>query len=501
MSKIIGIDLGTTNSLVAVMEGGRPVVVPNRFGARTTPSVVRFLPDGHTVVGEAAERARVQDPEHTVSGIKRFIGRYYNEVADLAELVPYRVVPGDDDRAMVHLHGREWSPPEISALILRDLKESAEAFLEDAVSRAVITIPAYFNDAQRRATGDAARLAGLELMRLVPEPTAAAMAYGFADGRDRNLVVLDLGGGTYDVSLLEVGEGVVDVKAIDGDGHLGGDDFDEILLEWARGEILRRHGFDILSRPEVGQRVREAMTAVKCTLSTVRSQTVELPFLFHRDGAAVDVHLSLEREDFESLCDELFERFVPPVERALADWRENWGGLASEVDEILLVGGATRMARVGETVRSFFGKEPSRRVDPEEAVALGAAIQAGVLGGDVRDILLLDAIPFPISIEVVGGTAATLIRANSAVPNRKSEIFTTALDGQRSVEVHVLRGDRETAEENKTLGRVVLDELPPAPRGMPQIEVAVDVETDQNIRVTVKDLGTGRSSELFLSLN
>jgi molecular chaperone DnaK len=325
------------------------------------------------------------------------------------------------------------------------------------------------------------------------------MAYGFVETQDRCLLVLDLGGGTYDVSLLEVGEGVVEVKATDGDGHLGGDDFDEILLEWAHGEILRRYGFEILSRPDVTQRVREAMTAAKCALSVASSQTVELPFLYHRDGAAVGVHLSLEREDFESLCDELFERLVPPIERAL----ERGSLRAAAIDEILLVGGATRMARVGRTARSFFGKEPSRRVDPEEAVALGAALQAGVLSGDavLRKTLLLDAIPFSISIEVVGGAVELIIRANSTVPTRKSEIFTTSLDDQKSVEVHVLRGDRETADENQTLGRLVLEDVPSAPRGMPQIEVAVDIDANLDIRVTAQDLGTGRSAELFLSLN
>lgn len=496
MSRIIGVDLGTTNSLAAVLEGGRPRVTPNRFGSRTTPSVVRFLPDGHTVVGEPAERARMQDPEHTVSGIKRFIGRYYNEVADLAELVPFPVVPGEDDRAVVHLGGRDWSPPEISALVLRELKEAAEAFLGEEVSRAVVTIPAYFNDAQRRATGDAVRLAGLELVRLVPEPTAAAMAYGFADRVDQTLLVLDLGGGTYDVSLLEVGEGVVEVKAIDGDGHLGGDDFDEILLQWAHQEILRQHGFDILSMPEVTQRVREAVTAAKCALSEVQSQTIELPFLFQRGGSPVNISLQLLREDFESLCDELFERLVPPIERVLA----NGYLTASEVGEVLLVGGATRMARVSEIVKSFFGKEPSHRVNPEEAVALGAAIQAGVLYGSVKDILLLDVIPFSIGIEIEGGGACKIVEANTTIPTRKAELFTTLQDHQTSVEIHVLRGDGEMADENQTLGRLTLAGLTPAPRGMPVIEVRIDIWQNLDIQVTALDTGTNHSETLTLQL-
>ena len=496
MSRIVGIDLGTTNSLIAVVEGGHPRVIPNRFGSRTTPSVVRFLPDGQTVVGGAAERARMQDPEHTVSGIKRFIGRFYNEVADLAELVSYPVVPGEDDRAMVHLGGRNWSPPEISAMVLRELKESAETFLGEEVGRAVVTIPAYFNDAQRRATGDAVRLAGLELMRLVPEPTAAAMAYGFSEQRDGTLLVLDLGGGTYDVSLLEVGEGVVDVRAIDGDSHLGGDDFDEILLEWAREEICRYHGFDIMLRSDVTQRVRETVIAAKCAFSQVQSQMIELPFLFQRDGSSVNVSLRLDREDFESLCDELFERLVPPIERVLAN-----GGLAThDVDEVLLVGGATRTSRVSEIVRSFFGKEPSHRVNPEEAVGLGAAIQAGVLSGSLTDALLLDVIPFRISVEGERGIAVALIDANTTLPTRKSEIFTTSLDEQTSVEVHVLRGNREFADENQTLGRLTLEGLPAAPRGTLKIEVSIDIDANQDIYVTAKDLESGRSAELALRL-
>jgi molecular chaperone DnaK len=498
MSRIVGIDLGTTNSLIAIAEGGHPRVIPNRFGSRTMPSVVRFLPDGHTVVGQPAERARMQDPEHTVSAIKRFIGRSYNEVADLAELVPYRIVPGEDDGAAVHLSGRDWSPPEISALILRELKESAEAFLGEEVDRAVVTIPAYFNDAQRRATGDAVRLAGLELVRLVPEPTAAAMAHGFARGEDDQiLLVLDLGGGTYDVSLLEMGLGVVDVKAIDGDGHLGGDDFDEILLQWAHQEVLRKHGFDILSSPEVAQRVREAVTEAKCALSEVQSQTIDLPFLFQQTGSLVNVSLTLERENFSSLCDELFERLLPPIERVLI----NGGISAGEVVEVLLVGGATRMPRVSEMVKSFFGREPSHRINPEEAVALGAAIQAGVLSGVFKDILLLDVIPFPLSIEIEGGKAVMLIDANTTIPTRKAEIFTTALDGQTSIYVHVLRGGREIADENQTLGHLILEGLVSAPRGLPQLEVAIEIDAQQDLQVIAKDLGSGRSSTLRLRLS
>jgi molecular chaperone DnaK len=496
MSRIVGIDLGTTNSLVAVVEGGRPMVIPNRFGSRTTPSVVRFLPDGQTVVGEPAERARMQDPQHTVSGIKRFIGRFYNEVSDLAELAPYPIVAGEDDRAMVHLGGRNWSPPEISAMVLRELKESAEMFLGEEVDRAVVTIPAYFNDAQRRATAEAVRLAGLELVRLVAEPTAAAMAYGLAEHRDRTVLVLDLGGGTYDVSLLEMGDGVVEVRAIDGDGHLGGDDFDEILLQWAHQEVLRQHGFDILFLPEVAQRVREAVTAAKCALSHVQSQTIELPFLFQRAGSLVDVSLKLEREDFGFLCDELFERLVPPIERVLA----NGGITAHDMGEVLLVGSATRMERVSEVVKNFFGREPSHRVNPEEAVGLGAAVQAGILYGSIRDTLLLDVIPFPISVEGEGGIAVCLIDANTTLPTRKSEIFTTSLDEQTSIEVHVLQGKREISDDNQTLGRLTLEELPSAPRGTQQIEVSIDIDANQDIHVTAKDLASGRSTELALRL-
>jgi molecular chaperone DnaK len=495
MSRIVGIDLGTTNSLVAIVEGGRPRVIPNQRGARFTPSVVRFFPDGHAVVGEPAQRARMQDPEHTIAGIKRFIGRHYNEIADLADLAPYAVVSGATAEARVNLFGKDLSAEEISALVLGDLKRTAEAYLEEEVTHAVVTIPAYFNDAQRRATGRAVKLAGLQLERFVAEPTAAAMAYGCMNEVDLSLLVLDLGGGTYDVSLLEVGYGVVEVKSIDGDGHLGGDDFDELLLAWAADEIRRQHGFDVLAVSDASQRLREAVVAAKFELSDTETSRLSLPFLFRRGGADVNVELTLCRDDFEALCDELFERLVPPIERALKS-----AGLAErQVDQVLLVGGATRMPRVAEIVKQFFGKEPSHRVDAEEAVALGAAIQGGIMQGDIKDNLLLDVVPYDISIEGVGGISVKLVEADTSIPHRKSEIFTTLFDDQCSVEVNVLRGAQEWADDNQNLGRLVLDNLPPAPRGVPQIEVTVSIDANQDIEVTAKDLSTGRTAMLNLS--
>lgn len=493
MPRMIGIDLGTTNSLVAVVEGDQPRIILNRFGSRLTPSVVRFFPDGSTVVGLPAERARMQDPKHTVSGIKRFIGRYFNEVMDLAELVPYEVAADEDSYAVVQMYGREWSPVEISALILRELKESAEDYLGEAIEEAVITIPAYFNDAQHRATVAAGRLAGLNVKRLVAEPTAAALAHGHSSaGFESVELVLDLGGGTYDVSLLELGEGVVEVKAISGDGYLGGDDFDEALLQWALGEISHRHGATLTSAESL-QRVREAVSAAKRGLSESRAQEIRLPFLFEREGRWIDVSLELFREDFESICDELFERLVPPIERVLKD-----SGLTKgEVPEVLLVGGATRAVRVSKIVKEMFGKEPSQRVHPEEAVGLGAAVQAAVLDGSISNMLLLAVIPFTISIEVEGGVAAAIISRNTTIPTRKSETFTTG-DGQTSVEVHVLRGERQLAEDNRTLGRLFLEGLPALPLGGNRIEVTVEVDANMDIEVRAKDLGSGRSEKLRL---
>lgn len=462
-----------------------------------TPSVVRFLADNQEVAGEPALRKRMEHPESTVAGIKRFIGRAYNEVADLAAMAPFQVVPGYDNSAMVRTQDRERSPVEISAAILRELRRAAEAYLGETVDRAVITVPAYFTEAQRRATGEAARAAGLRVDRLVPEPTAAAMAYGAAWRHDQIVLVLDLGGGTYDVSLLEVGEGIVEVKAIDGDGYLGGDDFDEALLAWASGEILRRHGFDLSSAPAAVQRVREAVVEAKHQLSHGETSRIEVPFLFHRENGPVNVSIPLTRRDFESICDELFERLAPPIERLFA---ASWVNVR-DVDEVLLVGGATRMARVSEIVESYFGKPPSRRVNPEEAVALGAAIQAGVLDGSVKDILLMDVFPFAISIELAGGHAVAMISANTTIPTRKSEIFTTLLDDQASVEVNVLRGDYPIADENRAMGTLTLASIPPAPAGAPQIEVAVDIDANLHVHVTARDLGTGVSERLDLRLS
>ncbi len=494
MSQIVGIDLGTTNSLVAVLAGDRPVVIPNRLGSRLTPSVVRFFADGHQVTGEPARRARSEDPRHTVGGIKRFIGRYYNEVADLAELAPYRVVPGPNDEATIRLHGRDWSPEEISSLVLRDLKNSAEAYLGEKVDRAVVTIPAHFNGAQRRSTAKAVELAGLSLERLLQEPTAAALAYGYRKEEDRDLLVLDLGGGTYDVSLLEVGEGVVEVKAIDGDSDLGGDDFDEALLTWACEEIWRRHGFDLMSDPEAAQRIREEVAAAKRTLSELASCTLKVPFLFRRQGVAVSVDLVLSRDDFNAYCDELFERLVPPVERALRSAHRS----PSDVGEVLLVGGATRMCRVRDIVRRLFGRQPRHGIEAEEAVALGAAIQGGVLVGGVKDTLLLDVLPYDISIETGQGTAAMLTDRDMTVPFRKTEMFTTQADNQTSVEINILTGGSPFAEHNRLLGRLVFDGIPALPRGRARIEVAVEVDANRDLHVTANDLGTGRSESLTL---
>jgi molecular chaperone DnaK len=486
-SPIIGIDLGTTNSVVAVVREGRSEIIPMADGASFLPSAVRFFDNGMHVVGDAARRSATVDPRYTVTSIKRFMGRMFNEVMDLAELARFEVVPLADGRAAVQLHDRAWLPEEISALILAQLRSAAERHLGEEITRAVMTIPAYFTAAQGQATRRAAELANLKVERFITEPTAAALSN--AAGRSITALVLDLGGGTYDVSLLESGDGVVEVKATDGDGYLGGDDFDEALFSWASGEILRRHGRRVQESPEAVQRLRDAVIDVKCVLSTRTSAEVSLPFLFHDSDVATDVLLPVSRVIFESLCEQLFERLIPPVKRVVA----GAGVSLNRLDAIYAVGAATRMPGVASIVHKWTGIRPSYRVDPEHAVALGAAIEGGILGGHLKETLLLDTTPYPISIESAEGEAIVLIDVNTTIPTRKSEVFTTAHNEQTTIEVTVLQGSAPEADANRLLTRFAMSNIPRAPRGVPRIEVTVDVDANGMLLVGAKDLGTGHT--------
>src|SRR5881398_710564 len=495
MSKIIGIDLGTTNSVVAIMEGNEPKVIVNAEGSRLTPSVVGFTKSGERLVGQVAKRQAVTNPENTVFSIKRFMGRKYDEVTEEMKMVPYRVIRAGNGDARVQAGGKEYSPPEISAMILQKLKQAAEEYLGQPVSKAVITVPAYFNDAQRQATKDAGQIAGLEVARIVNEPTAAALAYGLDKKKDETIAVYDFGGGTFDISILEVGEGVVEVKATNGDTHLGGDNLDQRVIEWIIAEFKKSEGIDLSKDRMALQRLKESAEKAKMELSTVMETDINLPFITADATGPKHMQMRLSRSKFEQLVDDLLQRTVGPTKQALAD-----AGLdPSKIDEVVLVGGSTRIPKVQTIVKELFGKEPHKGVNPDEVVAVGAAIQAGVLAGDVKDLLLLDVTPLSLGIETMGGVMTTLIPRNTTIPTRKSEIFSTTSDNQTSVEVHVLQGERSMARDNRTLGKFHLVGIPPAPRGVPQIEVTFDIDANGIVNVQAKDLGTGKEQKITIT--
>ena len=495
MKKIIGIDLGTTNSVVAIMEGRDPKVIENEEGSRITPSVVGFTKEGEVVVGQVARRQAITNPENTVYSIKRFMGRKFEETTDERKRVPYQIVKADNGDAAVEIDGKKWSPPEVSAKVLQKLKRAAENYLGDTVTEAVITVPAYFNDAQRQATKDAGRIAGLEVKRIVNEPTAAALAYGLDKKKDEVIAVFDYGGGTFDISILEVGENVVEVVATNGDTHLGGDDIDQRIMEWLIVEFKKDTGLDVAKDKMVLQRLKEAAEKAKIELSTTMETEVNLPFLTADASGPKHLVKKLSRSKFEQMCDDLFQRAIEPTRKCLADAKKQ----ANQIDEVVLVGGSTRTPKIQQIVKEFFGKEPNRSVNPDEVVAIGAAVQAGVLSGEVKDILLLDVTPLSLSIETLGGVATALIQRNTTIPTRKSEVFSTAADGQTSVEVHVLQGERPMARDNKTLGRFHLDGIPPAPRGVPQIEVTFDIDANGIVHVGAKDRASGKESKITIT--
>jgi len=496
MAKMIGIDLGTTNSCVAVLEGGEPKVIANEEGQRTTPSIVAFAKNGERLVGQVAKRQAITNPENTVFSIKRFMGRRYDEVTDEMKMVPFRVVKQGDHVAVV-AQGREYTPPEISAMILQKLKASAEAYLGASVTEAVITVPAYFNDAQRQATKDAGKIAGLDVKRIVNEPTAAALAYGLDKKKDETIAVYDFGGGTFDISILEVGEGVIEVKATNGDTHLGGDNLDQRIVDWLIAEFKQENGLDLTSKGNemALQRLKDAAEKAKIELSTTVETEINLPFITADASGPKHLVRKLTRAKLEQLVGDLIERSVDPCKRCMADA----GVSASQIDEVVLVGGQTRMPKIQELVKNLFGKEPHRGVNPDEVVAVGAAVQAGVLSGDVKDLLLLDVTPLTLSIETLGGVATPMIPRNTTIPTKKTETFSTAADSQTEVEVHVLQGERPMAGQNRTLGKFKLGGIPPAPRGVPQIEVTFDIDANGILNVTAKDNATGKDTRITIT--
>jgi molecular chaperone DnaK len=496
MAKIIGIDLGTTNSCVAVLEGGEPKVIANEEGARTTPSIVGFSKSGERLVGQVAKRQAITNPENTIFSIKRFMGRRYNEVSDEMKMVPFKVIQ-QGDHVGVMAHGKEYTPPEISAMILQKLKKSAEAYLGETVTEAVITVPAYFNDAQRQATKDAGKIAGLDVKRIVNEPTAAALAYGLDKKKDETIAVYDFGGGTFDISILEVGEGVIEVKSTNGDTHLGGDNLDQRIVEWLIAEFKQEHGLDLGSKGNemALQRLKDAAEKAKIELSTTVETEINLPFVTADASGPKHLVRKLTRAKLEQLVEDLLDRSLEPCKKAIADA----GITVDKIDEVVLVGGQTRMPKIQEMVKAMFGREPHRGVNPDEVVAIGAAVQAGVLAGEVKDLLLLDVTPLTLSIETLGGVATTMIPRNTTIPTKKTETFSTAADSQTEVEVHVLQGERPLAAQNRTLGKFKLAGIPPAPRGVPQIEVTFDIDANGILNVTAKDNATGKDTRITIT--